>query len=290
MTSFELSAVFSFVHLSGSTWLDFLQRMSTGDLRGMRAGEGRMTVLTTPLGRIVDWLWVFAEPQGARVLVSAGARDKVVRWLRKHIFFNDDVRVSDPADPAPLRAVFDAFPPCDCAAALPPLGHCRAMAGEASVWVARVPAVLDKGWLIAGDWQPTEPLLPARDWDAWRIARGVPAYPHELSEDYIPLEAGLWGAVSFNKGCYTGQEIIARMESRGQIAKKLCLLEPEADIPAGARLLNAHAEPVGSVTSAAGAWALGYVRSAFAEPGTTLLAQDERGAHVHVRVHGLVRV
>ena len=54
-----------------------------------------------------------------------------------------------------------------------------------------------------------------------RIRAGRPGVGHELSTDYIPLELGLWDEVSFTKGCYTGQEIIARMESRGGWRKRL---------------------------------------------------------------------
>ncbi len=281
MTCFDLSDVFSVLRFSGSTWLDFLQRMSTGDLRGMRAGEGRATVLTTPLARIVDWLWVFAEEQGARMLVSAGARSKVAHWLRKHIFFNDDVQVHDTPSREPIFALLDAPPPSACAADLPPLGHCQQQSGGGPIWVVRLPKAFGHGWLVMGNWQPAEPPLPREAWEEWRIARGVPAYPNELNEDYIPLEAGLWGAVSFNKGCYTGQEIIARMESRGQIAKRLCLLEGESKLSVGSRLFDEHAEPVGTVTSAAGRSALGYVRSAVAKPEAVL--RTEQGERVQVR-------
>ena len=58
----------------------------------------------------------------------------------------------------------------------------------------------------------------------------------ELTEDYIPLEANLWPAVSFTKGCYIGQEIIARMESRGKLARRLVGLRLEAPAEVGAEV------------------------------------------------------
>jgi aminomethyltransferase len=85
-----------------------------------------------------------------------------------------------------------------------------------------------------------------------------------MTLDYIPLEANLWDDVSFNKGCYTGQEIIARMESRGRLAKKLVQLQPAAPVEAGA-VVRADDNTAGSVTSTAvgpqGPVALGYVRT-----------------------------
>ena len=75
----------------------------------------------------------------------------------------------------------------------------------------------------------------------WQIESFVPAYGHELSTDYIPLEAGLEQAISFKKGCYVGQEIIARMESRGRRAKQLSRV----------RLASLVATPV-AITTVAG--------------------------------------
>ena len=69
-----------------------------------------------------------------------------------------------------------------------------------------------------------------------------------MTLDYIPLEAGLWDDVSFHKGCYTGQEIIARMESRGKLAKRLTRLRPASPVAAGAEIV-ANGRPGGTILS-----------------------------------------
>jgi aminomethyltransferase len=109
-----------------------------------------------------------------------------------------------------------------------------------------------------------------------RIAHGYPHFPNEIGEDYIPLETGLMDAISFSKGCYVGQEIIARMDSRGQIAKRLVKLDaPRGELREG-DAITADGQNIGKITSAQSAamdghrLALGYVRSAFAEPGHTV--------------------
>jgi aminomethyltransferase len=111
-------------------------------------------------------------------------------------------------------------------------------------------------------------------YDDLRIAHGYPRFPNEIGEDYIALETGLNDAVSYSKGCYVGQEIIARMESRGQIAKRLVRLDaPLGQVNAGDEV-SADGAPIGTVTSAQSAlfdghrYALGYVRTAFARAGT----------------------
>jgi aminomethyltransferase len=100
--------------------------------------------------------------------------------------------------------------------------------------------------------------------DYLRIEAGLPRFGRELTLDYIPLEANLWADVSFAKGCYTGQEIIARMESRGRLAKRLVRLQAAGPVAAGTSIM-ADGKEVGKVTSAAvgpeGTAALGYVKT-----------------------------
>jgi folate-binding protein YgfZ len=110
------------------------------------------------------------------------------------------------------------------------------------------------------------------------VEAGHGAFGRELSEEYIPLETGLWDAISFNKGCYVGQEIIARMESRGRLAKQLCGLRLPEGLPDGLALpakLDAAGKEAGDLTSVVesprhGLIGLAYVRSAHAEPGGRL--------------------
>ena len=83
----------------------------------------------------------------------------------------------------------------------------RAAAG----WEALSRAVVEAGGRAAGD----EAV------EAWRVLRGWPADGHELTEEHNPLEAGLRDAVSFTKGCYVGQEVVARLQSRDKVARSL---------------------------------------------------------------------
>ena len=110
-----------------------------------------------------------------------------------------------------------------------------------------------------------------------RVEQGHPAARHELSTEYIPLETGLHDAVSFSKGCYTGQEIIARMESRNRLAKRLMGLRFDRDGASGALLSDG--KEAGLITSTVvsprlGPIGLGYVRTAYATPGTRLSTAD----------------
>jgi aminomethyltransferase len=129
--------------------------------------------------------------------------------------------------------------------------------------------------------------LDADTLDVLRVEAGHGAFGRELSAEYIPLETNLWDAISFNKGCYIGQEIIARMESRGRLAKQLRGLRLPEGLPGGLALpakLAIGDKEAGDLTSLAesprhGLIGLAYVRSAHAEPGTAL---EVGGAHAEV--------
>jgi folate-binding protein YgfZ len=121
--------------------------------------------------------------------------------------------------------------------------------------------------------------------EAARIEAGYPVFGVDMTDDTIPLEAGIeQRAVSFSKGCYVGQEIIIRVLHRGQgrVARKLVGLQVAGARPApGAKLYLADRE-VGHVTSAAdsprlGAIALGYVHRDFTAPGSALEIESATG-------------
>jgi folate-binding protein YgfZ len=115
------------------------------------------------------------------------------------------------------------------------------------------------------------------DFEILRIESGLKRFGHELSLDYIPLEADLWHDVSFNKGCYVGQEIIARMESRGRLAKRLVRLRLAQPVQPGADI-TADGKKAGIITSAAvgpnGAVALGFVKTAVLDSQLSLTVGD----------------
>ena len=116
--------------------------------------------------------------------------------------------------------------------------------------------------LSAGDVSDLEPAA----WEAHRIAAGVPVMGAELTDKTIPAETGLVAiTASFTKGCYTGQELVARIDSRGgNVPRHLRRLRSASALAPGDDLTNADGKVVGAVTSAAvhpelGVVALGYL-------------------------------
>ncbi len=100
--------------------------------------------------------------------------------------------------------------------------------------------------------------LSEETYQVLRVEAGQPEFGHELGDEYIPLEANLWNDVSFKKGCYTGQEIIARMESRQKLAKRLVGLRFDEPVTLPASLWVDDHE-AGVVTSVVHSPALGWI-------------------------------
>lgn len=130
-------------------------------------------------------------------------------------------------------------------------------------------------------------------WELARVRAGRPALFADFGDATYPQEAGLERvAVSFQKGCYLGQEVVCMLENRGQLNRRLCTLESEAELAPGVAIHDAEGKKLGEVTSAARdperggrTIALGFVRRAQASAGAELAT--ERGA---VTVTGVVDV
>ncbi len=282
------------LRIAGATRLDLLNRMSTQKVDTLSPGQGTATVLTTDIGRMVDRLIVYADESALRVLTGAGNAVAVAQYLLRYVFWGDDFRPEDIGPETSLLGVYGAQAGARLAdaglkAADLPLHHWRSASLDAvDVAVHRADPLAGDGYLIMGpaeaeaelwDGLIERGLTPAGAdaLDYLRLESGQPAFGAEISGDYIPLEANLWPDVSFNKGCYIGQEVIARLESRGRLAKRLARLKLERPVAAGTPLSRAQ-KNAGLITSCAdgpaGVLALGYLRLSVVDADGPLLAGD----------------
>jgi folate-binding protein YgfZ len=281
---------------SGETRLDLLNRMSTQKVDDLKSGEGAATVLTTDIGRIIDRLILYASSDAVYCLTGENNAANVAAYLKRFVFFMDDFQVEDLSEEPAVFAIYGHGADKAMAALFGetialPLHHWKQLELEGRVaYLHRTDPIAGGGYFIMCQivdkellWQGLVDggLTPVKEAELeyLRIESGQPRFGRELTEEYIPLEANLWADVSFNKGCYTGQEIIARMESRGRLAKKLVRLRPDAPLETGAEL-TAAGKKAGRITSAAdgleGPVALGYVKTAFLEEKAILMAGSIR--------------
>lgn len=277
--------------ITGETRLDLINRMSTQAVDGLKSGEGAATILTTDIGRIIDRLLLYVSGDTVYAMTSENNADNVARYLMRFVFFQDDFHVQDMSAETAVLGVYGAqareklaeagFPQVDL-----PMHHWRQQEIDGILaYLHRTDPVAGEGYFVMCDVADKETLVrhltksgcvwaTGADFEILRIESGLKRFGHELTQDYIPLEADLWDDVSFDKGCFIGQEIIARMESRGRLAKKLVRLYPAASVEAGAEI-KADGKKVGTVTSAAvspnGPVALGFVKTAVLDSRSPLM-------------------
>lgn len=284
----DLSGVLGRLRLTDRDRLDLLHRLSTNDLLQLQVGQGCPTVLTTPIARIIDLLVVLN--QGDEVWVIANRTATVENWIRRNIFWNDHLKVENQSEQLKHIGVWGA----EGVLGVPPdLPLYHTFTSDDGALVVRVPA---NGYWLIGEPSMIDTWISRLesqgvqagsldDVERLRIEAGLPASNHELTEDYIPLELGLWDAVSFSKGCYTGQEIIARMESRGQLAKMMVKVTLDEATPVGTTLSTTEGKTAGTLTSIATQpdgqiIGLAVVKAAIADSGQPLLT--DQAAHVHI--------
>jgi folate-binding protein YgfZ len=139
-------------------------------------------------------------------------------------------------------------------------------------------------WKAITDMAKSFGIIPSGGivYNALRIASGRVGVGRELTTEYIPLELGLWDEVSFSKGCYTGQEILARMESRNKLARVLMRLNLSQFAEGGTPLFH-QGKQIGEITSSVVApdgavHAMGVVKTAIADVGVVVNIGSADGA------------
>ncbi len=275
--------------------LDFVQRQTTNDLSGLATGRSVLTVLVSSTARTLDVLQLVQEGDEILALTLPGHGENTFNYMRRRIFFNDLVRLEDastefsqidlegPALEGALRGLgFNRAPDMDEVLAtdwqgsgLNAIGQ-QGLAGlGVRLLVLSAAAGSIRETLLAN--QAAELSRESRE--ILRIEAGMPGPGAELVEAYTPLEVGLGYAVSGEKGCYPGQEVIARQITYDKVTRQMAGLKLDAPAQPGMRLLT-EGVPVGEITSAAvsprfGPIALGVVKRPQFEVGTQLQVEGE---------------
>jgi folate-binding protein YgfZ len=131
-------------------------------------------------------------------------------------------------------------------------------------------------------------------YEKFRIEKGIPAVPNEINDIYNPYEAGLINEVSFTKGCYIGQEVIARLETYDKVQKILSgVIFETQDVPSVSLLIIDGKNEVGKITSVAysplykKAIGLTYLKKEYNNNGKVFVAKSEEGLEYPVTLTNL---
>jgi folate-binding protein YgfZ len=267
--------------VTGEDRASWLNGLVTCDVAKLADGAAAYGLAVTQKGRIVTDLIVVKAGDAIQVVVPARARDSVMETFDRHLVMEDAELSRDDA----LRVWLAHGPkaaelgrPCD----LTGLGG-AIVVGPAEEGERLARRAGELGGLV-GD---------ASGWEALRLERGVPAFGVDFDDKTYPQEASLEKrAVSFEKGCYLGQEVVCMLELRGHVKRKLVpfVAEGASAVEAGAAVTDAAGAEVGKVSSSGPSPTLGktvglaMVKVAQAAPGTELHAGGTRVRVVDVPV------
>lgn len=286
---------------TGKDLLLLLHRLSTQDLKGIAEGEGRRTVLTTAKGRIVDHLFVHrVGPEEVLLVAGAHGAPRVTAHLARYTFREETGLRDVSGETAQFSLVGPRASVAMAAAGLPLPRPCASLRHELSGVAVHL---LGQDGSSADGYSVVLPASAAETiWDrlsdavgssggarldpatleAWRVIRGLGALAHEWTEDFNPLEAGLDEAVSFTKGCYVGQEVVARLRTYDKVSREMCglVLPVGAPVPAPGTPVTRSGRRIGVVTSGvlppgrSAPLALAYLKRSSGEAGELLIDVD----------------
>jgi folate-binding protein YgfZ len=292
------------IELTGTDRVSFLHNFCTNDVKRLTAGQGCEALITSVKGRILGHVWIEAGSSGLRLDAGPVPTDRLIAHLERYVI-NEDVAIVDRTSewgallvmgPSAASAILPLFGEVG---ALGPLEHVdddfangrvrisRRDVGALAAYVVVAPrAALGQLWETVGK-AGVRPAGVAA-WSALRIEAGLPIYGVDLTDENLAQEAGRTpSAISFTKGCYLGQEPIARLDALGHVNRELRSLRITGDAvpPPGARVFSdaAGAAAVGTVTSSAfsfatnSAVALAFLRSNVSAPGTQVYVETGDG-------------
>ncbi len=301
----DLSACGVF-ELKGEDRTRFLHGMVTNDIKALQPGNGCYAALLTPQGKMIADLRVFCLEDSYVLTVEPSLRDSLAPSLRKYII-GDRPQLLDRSEELAILS-FQGSKALEILShlisgplPLPPFGHLTCEIGGLRAQICRVDRIVHIGYDIILErsnlvdfWQllmEKGKLMGAKPvgleaYNIHRIEAGIPWYGLDMDESTLPHEAGLEkNAISLTKGCYIGQESVARITYRGQVNRRLTGLLLASNQPAskGDKIFKGEQE-VGWITSSAyspglqKAIALGYVRRDSLETSTSLRVRHDDGS------------
>ncbi|MEA5452754.1 folate-binding protein [Leptolyngbya sp. CCNP1308] len=291
------------LQMSGGDRLRFIHNQTTNTFTQRQPGEGCDTVFVTSTARTIDLTTVYLTDEALLILTSPGQDQRLMNWMDRYIFPADQVSLTNLTED---MAVFSLVGPGSAAVLKSlgvevetdwPMAHHRSVNLDGvSLRLAVGSGLALVGYTLlmptkdaASVWRllTTAGVTPAGEslWQQLRVQQGRPAPERELTEDYNPLEAGLWDAISFDKGCYIGQETIARLNTYQGVKQQLWGIQLSGAVDPG-EVIFAGTEKVGLLTSVVeapgGLRGLGYIRTKAGGAGLAVNIGAAKGVVVDV--------
>lgn len=249
LAAFDVSD-WGFFRFMGEDVRDLLQGLVTADLRTLKPGACLPACVLNPKGLLMADCELYEEtPEALLAVTRPGAAVNFLRMFEKRIMLSRSRLKTLRAQTAWLVIGRGAQAGLD--------------------W----PRLLEPARLLLGVDPPAEAeLLSPADFEARRVASGFPWYGRDMDAETLPLEARQEAAISLDKGCYMGQETVARLVYRGHVNRRLAGLRFAGAAPAAGTPVLKDGAQVGLITSAAGGTALAMLKLEASEPGLAVAA------------------
>lgn len=287
------------IEVTGGDRIRFLHNQSTNNFERLKPGEGCETVFVTSTARTIDLATAYLTDDSVLLITSPNRYKYLLEWLDRYIFFADKVELNDITDKSAIFSLIgsksnELITKLGLEAIIGRSAHSHQLINDIQIAVGSglatpgytllVPAenaaniwkkIIEAGAVPMGD----------RVWEQLRITQGRPVPDRELTDDYNPLEAGLLQTISFDKGCYIGQETIARLNTYKGVKQSLWGIKLANSAEVGSAIMVGE-EKVGKLTSIArsdrGYFGLGYIRTKAGGAGLIVQVGETTGEVVEV--------
>ncbi len=294
----------SIIEISGADAASLIDRITSNNIQKLGVGESAQTGFLNPHAKVLATAFVLKKKDSLWLETQANLAEKLKSYIEKFIF-SEDAKLTDKSrdlvcigieGPSSEETLIQLgmSPPRSMDSPVKP--------GNDSVYDIewnKIPlTIFARSWSVNGGFSiftPSQHLhsflakLERVPWagmktlNLLRIEKGVPWYGLDMDENYLLPETGLEEAISYSKGCYTGQEIVARIKSRGQLKRKLArLLIQTSSTPAPNTEVKFKDQTIGHITSAEFdpekkvVQALGYLKVEYITPSNSLAVGESK--------------
>ena len=284
---------YKFIAVKGKDSIDLLDRLTTNDLKSLKSMEHAYSLLVSPKGRMIEILSILNLEDQIILGCSEESLDKVLEWIDFYTFGEEVEITFDEKDYQSKIMIMgeNSIPFINSI-----FGIDMSLTEGKSMFIAlnkelygRIKLlVVNKNYFDFGHYEiyaSREDIdyvlkllkknngnfefvdyLNDDQFNNFRIVNNLAGYPTEINENYNPLEAGLKKYINFNKGCYIGQEVIARLDTYSKVKNRLVLIKSDNEV--NSELINKD-KHIGNITSYTssdfynGDYKLAYIRKSF---------------------------
>ena len=284
---------YKFIAVKGKDSIDLLDRLTTNDLKSLKSMEHAYSLLVSPKGRMIEILSILNLEDQIILGCSADSLDKVLEWIDFYTFGEEVEITLDEKDYQSKIMIMgeNSIPFINSV-----FGIDMSLSEGKSMFIAlnkplygRIKLlVVNKNYFDFGHYEIYDSkedidyvlkllkknngnfefvnYLNDDEFNNYRIVNNLAGYPTEINENYNPLEAGLKKYINFNKGCYIGQEVIARLDTYSKVKNRLVLIKSDTEVNSELINENQHIGNITSYTSSDfynGDYKLAYIRKSF---------------------------